>query len=63
MTQQYQFEIIKYLKNRLQNLALTLYAPTSHNGQTHASNWLAIANELIVFEHFVGLALIGLILI
>ena len=47
MIQQYQFEIIKYLKNRLQNLTLTLYAPTSHNGQNHASNWLAIADELI----------------
>ena len=31
------------------------------NGQTHSNNWSAIANCLSVFDHFVGLALKGLL--
>ena len=41
---------------------LTLYAPTPQNGQTHSNSSSAIADEcLSVFDHFVELALKGLV--
>ena len=40
--------------------ALTLQESTPQNGQTHSNNSSAITNCLIVFDHFVGLALKGL---
>ena len=33
------------------------YVPTSQNGQTHSNNLSATADKLIVFDHFMGLAL------
>ena len=33
---------------------------TPQNGQAHSNNSSAIANELFVFDHFVGLGLKGL---
>ena len=36
---------------------LTLYAPIPQNGQTHSNNSSELADELFVFDHFVGLAL------
>ena len=35
--------------------------PTPQNGQTHSSNSSAFADELFDFDHFVGLALKGLV--
>ena len=39
-------------------ITLTLYEPTSQNGQTHSNNSLAkkLTNSSSVFDHFVGLA-------
>ena len=42
------------------NTTLTLKAPTPQNDQTHSKNVSAIADELFVFDLFVGLALKGL---
>ena len=44
-------------------LPLNIYAPTPQNGQTHSTNSSAVAtNCLSVFDHFVELALKGLLL-
>ena len=45
------------------NACLTLHAQTPQNGQTHSNNSSATADEncLSVFDHFVSLALKGLI--
>ena len=40
-----------------------LWASTPRNGQKHSNHSSAAADELILFGHFIGLALIGLIII